>query len=72
MSTSTADSPDEEVEQFYNVVKGMLKWTNKHEVNRIVSNYNAKVGKGKLTSNVRDDLMPSQTKKIRLGYRIRI
>jgi len=44
----TADSPDQEVEQFYSEIKEMLKLTKKHDVNMIMGDFNAKVGKGKI------------------------
>ncbi|XP_030760432.1 craniofacial development protein 2-like [Sitophilus oryzae] len=43
----TADSPDHDVERFYDEVKELLKLTKKHDVNIIMSDFNAKVGKGK-------------------------
>lgn len=43
----TADSPDQEVEQFYSEIKELLKLTKKHDVNVIIGDFNAKIGKSK-------------------------
>lgn len=43
----TADSPNDDVEKFYDEIKELLKVTKKHEVNIIMGDYNAKIGKGR-------------------------
>ncbi|XP_030759769.1 uncharacterized protein LOC115885121 [Sitophilus oryzae] len=43
----TADTPDHDVERFYEEVKELLILTKKHDVNIIMDDFNAKIGKGK-------------------------
>ncbi|XP_030747721.1 craniofacial development protein 2-like [Sitophilus oryzae] len=43
----TTDAADQDLEQFYSDVKDLLKLTKKHEVNIIMRDLNAKLGKGR-------------------------
>jgi len=44
----TADLPDHDGENFYDEVKELLKLTKKHDVNIIMGDFNAKIGRGRV------------------------
>ncbi|XP_055387196.1 craniofacial development protein 2-like, partial [Condylostylus longicornis] len=44
----TADKTDEDVESFYNEVEELMKMTKKHEINIIMGDFNAKIGKSQV------------------------
>ncbi|XP_055373661.1 craniofacial development protein 2-like [Condylostylus longicornis] len=44
----TADKTDEAVESFYNEVEELMKMTKKHEINIIMGDFNAKIGKSQV------------------------
>lgn len=48
----TAESPDQDVAQFYSEIEELLKLTRKHDVNVIMGDFNAKIGKGKFENLV--------------------
>lgn len=48
----TMDATDQDVEQFYDEIKELLKLTRKHDVNVIMGDFNAKIGKGRFENLV--------------------
>lgn len=50
----TADKPEEEVENFYKQLDQVLKLTKPNEINIILGDLNAKVGKGRMGSVIGD------------------
>lgn len=44
----TMEKPDTEIQQFYSDIKQLIKATKKNEVNIVMGDFNAKIGKGKV------------------------
>lgn len=44
----TTDGPDQEVRDFYKEIQDLLQMTKNHEINLVIGDFNAKVGKGEV------------------------
>lgn len=47
----TADKYDDEIEDFYEHLKSIIRLTKKHEINIVIGDFNAKVGQGDIVGN---------------------